>query len=47
MFIIEEFLIEEYLSCMGEYRDMGNPALAASPLVQDFFSPLVQDFPCL
>jgi hypothetical protein len=24
-------------SCMGEFRDMGNPAQAAKPRVQDFF----------
>jgi hypothetical protein len=41
---------------MGKFRDMGipalvakkNPALAASPLVQDIFftTALVQEFPC-
>jgi hypothetical protein len=41
-------------SCMGKFRDMGNPAQvvkknpaqAAKPRVQDFFLPRVQDFPC-
>jgi hypothetical protein len=41
-------------SCMGEFRDMRNPAQvvkknpaqAAKPRVQDFFLPRVQDFPC-